>query len=298
MVTITTEGQRQIVRSLLTYGSNHRREIVRDINRQFVRYAVQFIDRAAEAKRSGEELRLEDWYRDQMLMLAANVDDAAVLGGVPRKTVFNIYGKASRQVVLDAAVENIQHFLDTLEELRAALAPQFQVELSNHGVTFTTDESMLLINSLAVKRQQINGGMWSAVGKSVEHPLMHTLCELFGLGEQHYRLGLEQDGKYQVDFILMRSGVEYRCEVKLNGRGNPESVTGAIARDARVVIADYISEQNRKKLDSSKIAWVDLSERDGYLQFGDALIAFSIPHTPPADLRRLDGILDRVLPLP
>ena len=127
---------------------------------------------------------------------------------------------------------------------------------------------------------------------------MKTLCRLFQVEKRHYRSGVTHDGRYQVDFMLTKSGIEYRCEVKLNGRGNPESVTAAVGRDPRILVADWISEQNREKLSSSQVQWVDLSEPDGYQRFGDVLTTFDIDHQAPLNLGQLDEILDSLLPLP
>ena len=300
MATITAEGTRHIVRCLLEDGENHRVAIFQDINRQFLRYAMGFFDKAVKAKLKGEELSEDDWYFQEMVAKESDRSAASVHAGLPSKTIFNIYGAATKEIVLDAAKGNIDGLTTVLEELKAAHNPDFSLGLTtNHDVRFTTEESMLIINSLAVKRNQISAGNWAAVGNAAETPLMLTLCKLYHVPDQHFRATRGPDGKYQVDFMLMRQGVEYRCEIKLNGRGNPESVTGAIARDPRIVLADYISQQNRDKLESSKIQWVDFHEPHGYQRFGEALKAFNIESTPPDNLDQLEIILElEVIPLP
>ena len=300
MATITTEGKRRIIRSLLEDGGNHRAAVFEEINRDFLQYAMSLLGRAADGKIRGEEVRSDNWYFSELVNRASQTNEVAVLGGVPKKTIFNIYGSATRQIVLEAAAENINSLNSALEELRAVHHPDLHVSISlGSELEFTTQESMLLINALAVKRHQISGGKWAAVGIAVEAPLMLTLCRLFALEPQHYRSGLSKDGRHQVDFMLQRSGVEYRCEVKLNGRGNPESVTAAIARDPRLVLADFISEQNREKLDAAGIRWVDFHDRQGYLRFGRALDAFNLPYHPPDEaLPQLNNIFDEILPLP
>ncbi len=299
MVTITNELARHIIRELLTDGGNHRRAVFEQTNRQFLQYALDFLRRAQRAKIHWEEQpQSSDWYAT-FAAQADSTGEVSIIGGVPTKTVFNIYGHTTRTVVLDAAQANVAYLGATLEELTALQSPPIDVAITlDDGFRFDRTESLLIVNSLAVKRQQISGGNWSSAGNAVEHPLMETLCHLYSLDEQNFRRGSKKDGRHQVDFMLQRSGVEYRCEVKLNGRGNPESVTGAIARDPRIVLADHISEQNREKLDSSSIRWVDFSDDSGFRRFSDALDAFHIPHSDPANLDRLDEILDTVLPLP
>lgn len=297
MTKISPELVKQIIRELLTDGGNHRRLIFDEINREFLQYALSFLDQARQAKLHWEESTAgsaDDWYFQEMVANARSTNDIGIIGGVPKKTVVNIYGSGRRENMLEAAAANIHNLKQTLEELNALRSPAVDASITlDNGFQFTPVESMLILNSLAVKRQQISGGNWSAVGHAVEVPLMQTLCRLYSIPEYQYRAGMEQDGKFQVDFNLFKEGVEYRCEVKLNGRGNPESVTAAIARDPRIILADHISQQNRSKLQSNSIKWVDFSEAGGYTRFGEALQAFNFNPQPPA-FSRLDHILEEV----
>ena len=43
-----------------------------------------------------------------------------------------------------------------------------------------------------------------------------------------------------IDFYLLNKGKEYLCEVKLMGKGNPESADAIIARDTNVFVADTL----------------------------------------------------------
>ena len=299
MAKLDNDSIRYIIKCLLTDGSDYRTVIFRDINRQFIRHVSRFLDEAAAAKVRGEELGLQNWYTEGLLPTTKGTNDVGIVGGVPKKTVFNIRGKATRRDVLEFSIDNLDHLSQTLTELTAAHHPGFKLRISHDDrVEFDTEESILIINSLAVKRQQISAGMWGAVGFAVERPLMAALCELYQVDRHYYRGGADSDGKFQVDFMLMKAGAEYRCEVKLNGRGNPESVTQAISRDARLLVADWISDQNRQKLTGSQIHWVCLSDHNSHQQFGKALKSFGIDFVKPDDLSTLDSILLRLLPDP
>lgn len=304
MATITTEMTRHIIRELLTDGGNHRLAVFQDINRQFLSYALDFLDRARKSKIRWEESQTDahdnlGWYHAHLDEQTSDREELQIIGGMPSKTLANIYHGGSLDVVRGALHDNVQHLGDTLNELHALGRRGGEAVITYaDGFEFTHEESILIINSLAVKRAQISGGNWSSVGMSVESPLLQCLCLLFDVDPRYHRGGVKKDNRYQVDYMLQRSGVEYRCEVKLNGRGNPESVTSAIARDPRILLADWVSKQNEEKLNASAIAWVNFSETLGYRRFGDVLDRYAIPHTTPDDLSRLDDILDRVLPLP
>ena len=303
MVTISNEMKRHVIRELLTDGGNHREYVFQEINREFLRFAIEFLDRAGAAKLRWED-RVADqsgsghWYLNEFTLTARTKSELGVIGGVPDKTVTNIYGSGTRETVAEAAATNLSHLLEEIETIGALRPHDAAVSLVlPNGLTFDTEESLLLVNSLAVKRDQIRAGYWASVGNGAEEPLMRTLSTLYGLQDEQFRSGLKKDGRYQVDFLIQHSGVECPCEVKLNGRGNPESVTAAIARNPRILLADHISSQNREKLDSMSIAWVDFSEDGGFRGFGRALRKFGFTFVEPQDLSDLDRIFDRILPL-
>jgi hypothetical protein len=69
------------------------------------------------------------------------------------------------------------------------------------------------------------------------------------------------------------------CEVKLMGKGNPESADAIIARDTNVFIADTLSQQNKNQCDQLDINWVALRDENGYKKFSEILQKLDIPHT-------------------
>ena len=58
---------------------------------------------------------------------------------------------------------------------------------------------------------------------------------------------------------------EYRVEVKLMGKGNPESADAVIARDSHIFIADTLSEQNKKQLKALGIEFLELKKRKDFI---------------------------------
>ena len=65
---------------------------------------------------------------------------------------------------------------------------------------------------------------WSAAGKRAEKYLMLALCKLYQVDERYYNAehfvrNKALDVDREVDFYLKSGGNEYKCEVKLMGKG-------------------------------------------------------------------------------
>lgn len=130
----------------------------------------------------------------------------------------------------------------------------------------------------------MRGGLWSTAGKKVEKPLMLTLCKLYQVADENYSVKLKGSNREvdettferEIDFYLIESENQYKCEVKLMGKGNPESADAVIARDSRVFIADKLSDMNKRQLNSLKVDWVELRSENGFQKFADVLDALKI----------------------
>lgn len=153
----------------------------------------------------------------------------------------------------------------------------------------------IIINTLAVKRAALRGGMWSTAGKRAEKYLMLTLCKLYNVDSKYYNAehfvkNRELDVDREIDFYLKNQGNEYKCEVKLMGQGNPESADAIIARGSHVLVADTLSLQNKNQCDQLNISWVACRDQNGYQRFEQVLQKFEIPYIP------YNGNLDNDLP--
>jgi hypothetical protein len=82
----------------------------------------------------------------------------------------------------------------------------------------------------------------------------------------------------EIDFYLLNNGKKYLCEVKLMGKGNPESADAIIARDTNVFVADTLSQQNKNQCDQLGVNWIALRDENGYKRFGLTLKKLDIPH--------------------
>lgn len=293
---LSPDGLRHVIRCLIRDGESHREAIFEEINREFIRHAVEFFTEVAHAKLKGEDLAIaEDWYEQQMLQSARySKNEIAVHAGIPMKTIENIHEATNANVVLDASLRNHRALRQTIDQILAAgdrPSITLTIKLRGVGVDLSLEESLIVINSLAVKREQIRGGMWSSAGKQAEGPLMAALCLLHQVDRRFWRLAEPNEFPHQIDFVLMSHGKQYLCEVKLMGKGNPESAKAAHAHDASLLVADRLSEQAKQSLAKNNIEWVELAQPNGYQRFALVLDHFNIEHTKPTNLTHLDDII-------
>ncbi|MFH1526383.1 MAG: CfrBI family restriction endonuclease, partial [Bacteroidota bacterium] len=137
----------------------------------------------------------------------------------------------------------------------------------------------------------------------VEKPLMQTLCKLYGVSHTNYAVKLkgksdsdESTFEREIDFYLVEGTDNHKCEVKLMGKGNPESADAVIARGSKVFVADKLSETNKNQLDSLSVNWVELRNENGYRKFSEVLSNLKIPFSLNGDYdgTKLDQIFKEI----
>src|SRR5690554_3429913 len=193
-------------------------------------------------------------------------DDIAIHSGLNKKTITNMYNSGTRQVVIDASYEHYDTLYSAIDELTQIedIDLNLTIKFNKVSVELNINESLIVINTLAVKRAALRGGLWSTAGKQTEGPLMVTLCKLYGVPEDFYAIKpratrvRKGDVNREVDFFLYKGKNTYKCEVKLMGKGNPESADVVIASDSSVFVADKLSDQNKSQLDELNVQWVEL----------------------------------------
>jgi len=252
----------------LINGRDYRDEVVNAINIQFLDFSIQFFRDIVSAKLDNTSIDLE-WYKENFIKNKnINTDDIAIYSGMNKKTITNIYGSAKKEIVLDIAEKNFDYLSDLIENLGRdndeKLDIQIKITYNQISVELTLSESLLVINALATKKIAIRGGAWSSIGKKVEKPLMVKLCECCNvpkncINAEVFRKDGSLDFDREVDFKLYdMHHKEVRCEVKLMGRGNPESADAVIARDSDIFVADTLSEQNKAQLTARNVKWLEL----------------------------------------
>src|SRR3989338_9011274 len=284
-MTITDQVAKNIIRKLLK-GEDYRIEVVTLINTEFLRFALDFFKKVIDAKLKNKDITV-DWYKKEFLNPDLPARDIAINSGLNQKTIHNMFNSSTKEIVIDASNEHydalyeaIKNLVDTEHDIDLTLTIKFK----KVSVDLNVSESLIVINTLAVKRAALRGGLWSTAGKRVEKPLMLTLCELYGVSEKNYKIKVkskiqtDEDFEREIDFYLTNKGKDFLCEVKLMGKGNPESADAVIARDSSVFVADKLSDTNKKQLNSLKVGWVELRDKEGYKRFNKVLDDLNIPH--------------------
>jgi hypothetical protein len=288
MTTLTIEVTKNII-SRLIKAQDYRIEVVALINAQFLQFAIEFFGKIVQAKLQNEDIL--DWYKVSFLNPDLSADEIAINSGLNKKTIVNMFNSATKGIVIDAASQHydiLNQVISQLIEENTDIDITLTIKFNNVSVDLNINESLIVINTLAVKRAALRGGLWSTAGKKVEKPLMLTLCKLFDVPENNYAIHLKNsktkvdilDFEREIDFYLINDDKNYKCEVKLMGKGNPESADVVIARDSAVFIADKLSDLNKIQLDSLHINWVELRSENGYQQFEQVLKNLNIPYQP------------------
>jgi len=279
----------QIVKNIITRvvkSQDYRIEIVNLINAEFLQFAVDFFKKIVLAKLENQDVAI-DWYKKAFMDDSLPSDDIAINSGLNKKTISNMYGTATKTIVIEAANEHFETLyqsIQSLVEMEKEIDLTLTIKMKGVSVDLNVSESLIVINTLAVKRAALRGGLWSTAGKSAEKYLMLTLCQLYQVSENNYDSShfVKDRGKKvdrEVDFYLLNDGKEYLCEVKLMGKGNPESADAIIARDTNVFVADTLSQQNKNQCDQLGVNWIALRDENGYKRFGLTLEKLNIPHT-------------------
>jgi len=285
MMTLTDQMVKNTITRIIK-SQDYRIEIVNLINAEFLQFAVDFFKKIVLAKLENQDVTI-DWYKKAFMGDNLPSDDIAINSGLNKKTISNMYGTATKTIVIEAAnehFESLYNSIQSLVEMEKEIDLTLTIKMKGVSVDLNVSESLIVINTLAVKRAALRGGLWSTAGKSAEKYLMLTLCQLYQVPENNYDSShfVKDRGKKvdrEIDFYLLNDGKEYLCEVKLMGKGNPEGADAIIARDSNVFVADTLSQQNKSQCDQLGVNWIVLRDKDGYKKFGGILQKLNIPHT-------------------
>lgn len=283
-------------------GQDYRQEVVALIDAQFLDLSVKFFQKVVEAKLKEEEIGL-NWYKESLLSEDLPTREIAYNAGLNMKTIRNSYGSASRPTVIEASLdhyEKLGELVNTLVEENKDLNIELTIKFKGVSVELNLNETLIVINTLAVYRAALRGGLWSEAGKKAEKPLMKALCELYQVPKEYYH-ELSDDADREVDFHFKNIDDEntlIKCEVKLMGGGNPESADAIYARGTRLFVADTLSELNTTQADEKGIHWIALRTSGGYKKLAQCFTALKIPFTPlAADIdEKLSEKLEEIVP--
>lgn len=279
---------KQTVDKLIS-GKDYREEVVNAINIEFLDFALEFFKKILKAKMNDTNINLT-WYKKNFINgNEINPDDAVIFAGMNKKTVSNIYGSATKEIMINVANNNIDYLESILKSLGNEsdnIGISIKISYKNISVELNLSESLLVMNALATKKIALRGGAWSSIGKRVEKPLILELCRLSGVPQEYINADIfKKDSKLEfdreVDFKLynFNKRKEYRIEVKLMGKGNPESADAVIARETNIFIADTLSLQNKNQLKSLNIEFLELkNNKNSIADFRKILQKLNIPN--------------------
>lgn len=290
----------QVIKNIVSKvmkSQDYRIEVVNLINAEFLQFAIDFFKKVVEAKLNSTDITIE-WYKQAFMNNTLSSEDIAINSGLNKKTISNMYRSAKREIVIEASNEHFDSLysnIQTLVENENEIDLTLTIKLKGVSVDLNVSESLIVINTLAVKRAALRGGMWSTAGKRAEKYLMLTLCKLYKVSPQYYNAkhfvrNRALDVDREIDFYLINQENKYKCEVKLMGQGNPESADAIIARGSQVFVADTLSQQNKNQCDQLNVSWVACRDNNGYKRFEKVLQRFNIPYT------KYNGNLDEDLP--
>lgn len=297
-MTLTDQVVKNIIKRLIN-GMDYRIEVVALINAEFLTFAIDFFKKVVEAKLKNHNV--VDWYKIEFLNKKLSSDEIAINSGLNKKTITNMYNSATKEIVINASSEHydiLYQSINTLVDNNAEIDLSLTIKFRGVSVDLNINESLIVINTLAVKRSALRGGLWSTAGKRVEKYLMATLCHLYSVPLNHFDQSQVPSSMREVDFYLINNASYSRCEVKLMGQGNPESADAIFARESNVFVADKMSDLNKMQADKLGVDWVELRSVGGYRRFGDILKRLNIPYQdfPPDKLdTKLDMVLARLL---
>lgn len=302
-MTLKDQVIKDIVKRVIM-GQDYRIEIVNLINAEFLQFVMDFFKKIINLKL--KDINVADWYKTEFLNVNLSKEEIAINSGLNVKTITNMYQSSTKEIVIDAANEHYDSLYKLIGELidkEEDLSLRLTIKLNSVSVDLTLNETLVVINALAVKRAALRGGAWSTAGKTAEKVLMKTLCELYKVPASNYdsTVFIKDKSKKvdrEIDFYLKDiAGKQYLCEVKLMGQGNPESADAIFARDSNIFVGDTLSQQNKNQADILGVSWVELRAKDGYRRLTQAFDRYNIPYTDYAgDLSSdLDAILTRIV---
>lgn len=289
---LSNKALQNILRMILK-SEHYRKVIIEQITDEFFQFTIGYFKDIIAAKLDGKEIDA-DWYKRYFLTGRFKPEETVIYAGLNQKTVTNIYGSSARNVVFEVTSDYYDELIDKVDALVNADFSNVEIILTikynSVSVELTLSETLIVVNTLGAKRLQIRGGAWSDLGKKLELPLMLVLAKLYQVSSGHYAgKGLSGEGR-DVDFHFIDSSRNrYRCEVKLMGKGNPESADAAIARDTNIFVADTLSALNKEQLPQRGCHWVELRADEGYKKMFDIFTELGIPCV------EFDGSLDQAL---
>ena len=142
--------------SKLLLGKDYREEVVNAINASFFDFTIDFFKKIVKAKMELQNITI-DWYKKNFIINnTIDTSEVVINSGLNKKTVTNIYGAASKNIMLNAAETNYDYLNSLLKELekdvRNDIIININIKYNDISVSLSLSESLIVINTLATKK--------------------------------------------------------------------------------------------------------------------------------------------------
>ena len=181
--------------------------------------------------------------------------------GLNNKTVRNMAGSSSKNVILDLGKKNITTFRQLFNEADKLLGEYeilITIKKKDEQVVLDPIESAIYLNMISTMKLTIQGGAWSEVGKQTEKGLLYTIFKILNIDDNSYVIIYQKmkekglAGDREIDGIVFGSeNKPLSIELKLLGIGNPEIGDEALARKVDLFLTDRLTDMMVKQ--ASKI---------------------------------------------
>lgn len=250
---------KNIIRKLLS-GQDFSSEVLAMIDVECLDHVVDFLKQIVKAKLNEETLPI-DWYKEEFLRANSLFEEEiGIYPNISMTTLSN-----NEQIVLNTILNHCDELSDAFNSFDLEDNFDMTIRIKFRGVGFGLElnESLMFFNTLALKRSVVRDRLWNETEKQVEKPLMITLCALFQVPIKCFDQKNLPESERESDFYLFdETGKDYPCEIKLMGKGNPESADAVFARGGRVLVANKLSDTNKQQMDRDGIHWVELQTKD------------------------------------
>jgi hypothetical protein len=281
LVKLSDDIIKQTIRQVIN-NEDYRTEILSIVQAEFMEYATDLFKRIGLAHLRQAPPTF-DWYLNEFLDANFPSEELVDYSRLHRLRYANTYSPSTHDFIegvtqqyIDPLYEAIQTLAGDGSDIEITLPVKFRAVT----IDLPLSKSLVVLSSLALKRATMLRWMSKTVEEEVEKRLMVVLCQLFGVDQAHYQHSGLTSEKREVDFFLIdNAGRKHLCEVKLMGRGNPESADAVIARQTDVFVADKLSDLNKEQLTGRGIHWVELRTEQGYRKFLSILQSYGIPAT-------------------
>ena len=276
-------------------GESHRPYLLSLKTQEKLKTFVDLIEKIDKKKNKNTSDLFSSGYLDD-----ATIDEKCWHLGIAKKTIGDTYGSQSKDAI-QLGIEELEPLIDDLFKEVSTSLGSVEISFNNNHENINRYKILpkdfyKILLAVSTRSAALSGGFNSTFGKSIEKPLMITLCKIFQLGrENYYAHDLKDEGGFsrETDFYIIDDlKNKHKVEMKMMGKGNPEGADSIYARGTKVFVGDTLSETNKKQCDSVGVLWLEL-RKNGWTKFSEILDHLNISNKFNNDYEReLDKIID------